>query len=91
MGEISPKLEKVLGMVKDEATIPVIVKLTEFGAEPINTLEGMGMKVDEQFRMTKMVSGSIRAGDVQSLAELPVVETVHYDEPLTVEKVPFFG
>ena len=56
MGEISPKLEKVLGMVKDEATIPVIVKLTEFGAEPINTLEGMGMKVDEQFRMTKMVS-----------------------------------
>lgn len=37
-----------------------------------------------------MVSGSIRAGDVQSLAELPVVETVHYDEPLTVEKVPFF-
>jgi len=90
MGQISSKMREVLGMVKEDARIPVILKLTEFGAEPISQMEGLGMKVDEQFRMTKMVSGTIRAGDVQSLADLPTVETVFYDEPLAVAKIPFF-
>jgi len=91
MGVVSPKLRKVLDVVKPDAYIPVIVELAvPLAAEPISELEGLGLSVKEKFATTNMVSGRIQAKLVEEIAKLPVVKTVYYDEPLTVAKVPFF-
>jgi len=91
MGVISPKLKKVLDVVKPDAYIPVIIELAvPLAAEPISELEGLGLSVKEKFATTNMVSGRVQAKLVEEIAKLPVVKTVYYDEPLTIAKVPFF-
>ena len=91
MGVISPKLRKVLEMVKPDAYVPVIVELSvPLGAEPIQNLEAFGFTVKEKFPTTSMVSGRIQAKLVEGLANLPVVKTVYYDEPLSITAIPFF-
>lgn len=91
MGEISPKLRKVLEMVKPDVQIPVIVKLSvPLTKEVISNLEGLGFTVKEQIPTVNMVSGKIQAKLVEQLASLPIVAKVSYDEPVTIQSEPFF-
>ena len=91
MGVISPKLRKVLDLVKPEASVPVIIELAvPLATEPVSELEGIGLQVKEKFPTTNMVSGKLQAKLIEEIARLPVVKTVYYDEPVTITAVPFF-
>jgi len=89
--KISPKLRKVLEMVKPEATIPVIVELSvPLSGEVISHLESLGLSVKERIATINMVSGKVRASLVEKIAALPFVKEVYYDEPMTIQTEPFF-
>jgi len=89
--KISPKLRKVLEMVKPEATIPVIVELNvPLAGEAISALEGAGLTIKEKIPTVGMVSGKIQASLVDKIASLPFVKEVYYDEPVSIQAEPFF-
>lgn len=91
MGEISVGLRKVLDMVKPEAEIPVIIRLSApLSKEIISHMESLGFKVKDTVPTANMVFGKVRAGLVEQIARLPFVARIDYDELITAAGVPFF-
>jgi len=83
MGRVNPRLAKVVDMVKTETVIPIIVELYAAPTRTvISELEAAGLTVTEVSEVAPYVYGRIQAGQVDTLAKLPPVKEVFYDEPV---------
>jgi len=83
MGQVNPRLAKVVDMVKPETEIPVIVELYAVPTATVTSeLEGAGLTVTQASEVAPYVYGRIQAGKVDTLAGLPPVKEVFYDEPV---------
>lgn len=85
MGRIDPRLERVLGTVKQNATVGVFVTTrTADTQQAIQEARGVGATNIQDIPVADGYRAQVTPREARRLADLPSTGTVFYDEPATI-------
>ena len=89
MGSIGNRLSQVMGMVKEDVSLPVIIEITDLiDDNTMLELRRTGLRVTSTSRIAPLVYGMANTETINKLSKLNQVAIVSYDEPTSVLNFP---